>query len=127
MKASCQAASVPYTESFPESEGSMAPEIRIGVFRIFQEALKDVLSTCSAGDLSLEVKILGDTLHCHLIHRCSEAVDDQTRPLSSPETSMHHRAQRVGGVMRWKKTRAGCHMHLEVPLNSPEETHFSSE
>lgn len=127
MKASCHAAFVPYTESFPGSEGSITPEIRIGVFRIFQEALKDVLSTWSVGDLSLKVEVIGDTLHCHLIHRSSEPVDAPTGPRPSPETSMHHRAQRVGGVMRWKKTRAGCHMHLEVPLNSPEETHFSSE
>jgi signal transduction histidine kinase len=120
MKASCQGAAVPYTESFPNSEQMMNTEIKIGVFRIFQEALKNALGQSAPTDLSLTVEVIGDTLHCHLIHR-STAQDICEESVRSPETSMHHRAERVGGTLQWSKSLAGLrHMHLQVPLSSSE-------
>jgi hypothetical protein len=68
MKASCKAACVTYTESFPLSEARMAPEVRIGVFRIFQETLKEVLLQRTPSGLSVKAEVIGDILHCHLIH-----------------------------------------------------------
>jgi signal transduction histidine kinase len=118
MKARCEGAAIPYAASLPASEEALSSEIRIGVFRIFQEALGEVLSTHSDGDLALKVEIIGDTLHCHLIHQSSELADNQINRASSSETSMHHRARRLGGLMRWKKTGAGSHMHLQVPTTA---------
>jgi signal transduction histidine kinase len=118
MKTSCEATSVPYTESFPESEHSMAPEVRIGVFRIFQEALKDVLSQRTPMGLSVRVEVLGDILHCHLLHQ-SQGYGNAAHSVS-PETSMHLRAQHVGGSLQWSRTTTGRHLHLQVPLNASE-------
>jgi signal transduction histidine kinase len=120
MRASCEAASVSYKESVPSSEQTMNTEIKIGVFRIFQEALKSALSQSAPADLALAVEVIGDTLHCHLVHR-STAQDVGEHSAPSPETSMHHRAERVGGTLQWSKTpTGGRHMHLQVPLSSSE-------
>lgn len=120
MKASCQAAAVPYTESFPNAEQMMNTEIKIGVFRICQEALKNALGQSVPTDLSLNVEVIGATLHCHLIHR-STAQDVREESVRSPETSMHHRAERVGGTLQWSKSLTGLRdMHLQVPLPSSE-------
>jgi signal transduction histidine kinase len=126
MKASCKAASVPYTESFPDSEGAMAPDIRIGIFRIFQEALKDVLSERTPSDLSVSVEMIGAVLHCHLVHQ-SEGRSGNAAHCPSPEASMHRRAQRVGGSLQWSTTVTGRHLHLQVPIPAVEEPHFTPE
>jgi len=116
MKASCRAAAVPYTESFPVSEHMMNSEIKIGVFRIVQEALKCALDRKTPADLSLTVEVIAGTLHCHLIHQ-STAPDLGEASVQSPETSMHHRAERVGGAVQWRKSPAGHReMHLQVPI-----------
>jgi len=118
MKATCEAASVSYTESFPDRECILTSETRVGVFRIFQEALRDVLSERAPSDLSLRVEVSGGILHCHLIHRSEGRFGDEGLP--SPETSMRCRADRVGGSFQWHKTEAGRHLHLQVPLTSAE-------
>lgn len=125
MKASCKAASIPYTEDFPISEDSMPAEVRIGVFRIFQEALKDVLSQRTPTGLSVKVEVIGDVLHCHLSHQ-SEGHSATAAHSASAETSMHLRAQHVGGTLQWSTITGGRHLHLQVPLASSEE-HCSRE
>jgi two-component system sensor histidine kinase UhpB len=119
MKASCQAAAASYAESFPHSEQLMDTEIKIGVFRIFQEALKSALAKPAPTDLSLTVEVIGDTLHCHFFYR-STAQEHGEGSARSPDTSMHHRARRVGGTLQWSTSLAGHrHMHLQVPLSPP--------
>jgi signal transduction histidine kinase len=118
MKASCEAAGVPYTESFPTCEPiMMSTQVKIGVFRIFQEALKSALGQSSPVDLSLTVEVIGGTLHCHLIHRSTAHV--AVASVQPSDTTMHHRATRIGGTLHWSKTpMGGRHMHLQVPLSS---------
>ncbi len=113
MKESCDAANLTYTESYPDLEHAINPEVRIGVFRIFQEALKHVLANGRPSDLSLKVDVVNDTLHCHLTHSNSPVATD---PHPSVETSLHHRAQQVGGTVEWVNTQGGSHLHLTVPL-----------
>lgn len=116
MKVSCQSAAVRYKESFPNSERLMTSETKIGVFRIFQEALNSALRQRPLAGLSLTVEVIGDTLHCHLLHR-STSKNAADRSERSPETSMRQRAERVGGTLQWSKSLAGRrHMHLQVPL-----------
>ncbi len=118
IKASCDAARIPYTESFPLAESRMAPEVRVGVFRIFQEALKEVLSQRTPTGLSVKAEVIGSVLHCHLIHQ-SEGHSDAAANARSPETSMHLRAQHVGGNLQWSSSTGGRHLHLQVPLIAP--------
>lgn len=119
MKASCDAACVLYTESFPLSEARMTPEVRLGVFRIFKEALREVLSQRAPTGLSVKAEVIDGVLHCHLIHQ-SESHADAAAHLRSPETSMHLRARHMGGSLQWGSTPTGRHMHLQVPLIAPE-------
>jgi signal transduction histidine kinase len=125
MKASCKAASLAYTESFPETEAPMAPEIMIAVFRIFQEALKNVLSQRTPSGLSIRGEVIGDVLHCHLIHRSEDRFSNAAHSVS-PETSMRLRAQQVGGTLQWNQTTTGRHLHLQLPLTS-SAAHVSPE
>jgi signal transduction histidine kinase len=116
LKASCHTAAIPYTESFPSCERMMTTQIKIGVFRIIQEALHNALGQDALTDLSLTVEVIDDTLHCHLLHR-STAQDFREPSVRSPKTSMHHRAEQVGGTLQCRQTRAGRrHLHLQVPL-----------
>lgn len=119
MKEGCRASSIAYTESFPDSEGFMAPEVQIGVFRIFQEALKDILSQRTPTGLSVKVEVISDIFHCHLSHQ-SEGPSATAAHAVSPETSMHLRAQRVGGTLQCSRTTVGGHVHLQVPMTSSE-------
>ena len=120
MKSACREASISYTESLPEFEGTVSAEIRIGVFRIFQEALKDVLSERTPSDLSLSVEVIENILHCHLVHQSAGRFDGAGSS-ASPETSMRSRAERVGGTFQWNRTVAGRHLHLRVPLVAPAD------
>ena len=71
----------------------------------------------SPSGLSLTVEMTNDTLHCHLVHR-STGRESHERSVRSPETAMHHRADRMGGILHWSKSIAGRrHMHLQIPLN----------
>lgn len=125
MKASCKAASIPYTEQFPASEEPITSEVRIGVFRIFQEALKDVLSQRTPTCLSVKVEVISEILHCHLVDHSSGYITSAEHHGSS-ETSMHVRAQHVGGTLQWKKTVDGRHLHLRVPV-IPSQAPFVQE
>ena len=114
LKATCDAAGVSYSESFPPSEISFPSDLKIAVFRIFQEALNDVLSAGTARELSLEVTVIDETLHVHLKGAFFEACA-QGHERVSPEISMRHRVQRIGGTLQWLQTGESNHLHLQIP------------
>ena len=115
LKARCTAAAVPYTDSFPASEEPMAPEVRIGVFRILEEALKNLFSQSTPNSLSLRVEIIDEILHCHLNHETGDGCCGAAHS-ACPETSMHLRAKSIGGTLRWNRAKAEQHLHVQVPL-----------
>jgi signal transduction histidine kinase len=116
MKARCDAAGVPYSVSFPAYEMAFPSEFKIVVFRIVQDALKHVLSHGVVRELSLDVEITDDTLHCVLRSKPVEASVLQENERISTETSTRHRAQRIGGTLEWLKTGAVNHIHLQIPV-----------
>jgi signal transduction histidine kinase len=116
LKASCDAAGVPYSQNFPPSEMSLHSDLKIAVFRIFQEALKYVLSCGTAREVDLEVIDDNDTLHCHLKSLSFEAAGAQENARVSPETSMRHRVRRAGGSLQWLQSGGANHIHLQMPF-----------
>ena len=116
LKASCNAAGVPYSENFPPSEMSFPSDLKIAVFRIFQEALKYVLSYGAAREVDLEVIEDNDSLHCHLKSVSFEAAGAPENKRVSPETSMRHRVQRTGGTLQWLQNDGTNHIHLQMPF-----------
>jgi signal transduction histidine kinase len=120
LKASCEAAGVPYSENFPLSEVTFPSDLKIAVFRIFQEALEHVLSNVAPRELSLNVEVIDDTLHCHLksMSLDESGADENRKP--PPETSMRLRAQRIGGRLQWLQADGANHIHLHIPFSAPD-------
>ena len=116
LKARCDAAGVVYVESLPSSERTLPSDFRTGVFRIFQETLKHILAEGAIRELSLDVHVINDTLHCHLRSDAIEPLRTEENVRVAFEASMRHRAQRIGGTLRWLKTAGGNHIHLQFPL-----------
>ena len=116
MKATCDAAGVSYRDKYPEEEAVLEPEVRLGVFRIVQEALRHFLADGEVSGVSLEVDLIDNTLRCHLATEHVKPPGDAQTAGESPEASMHHRAKRFGGSIRLLKTPSGNHAHLNVPF-----------
>jgi len=115
LKASCDRIAVPHAANFPPAEINLPPDLKIGVFRIFQAALKHVLSEGRPRELSLDVEVKDNTLHCHLRSTPVEVSAPQNAR-GPAETSIRFRVQRTGGTLRWLKEAGAQHLHLQFPL-----------
>jgi signal transduction histidine kinase len=98
FKESCRRGGLQGTESIPDSEPKFDPDAAIGVFRIAQEALANVLKHAEAKSAELTVGIEGDSL----VLRISD--DGKGIPPEIIETnrshglsSMRHRITALGG------------------------------
>jgi signal transduction histidine kinase len=116
LKTSCDAAGVSYAENFPPSEMRFPSDLKTAVFRIFQEALKHVLCCGSAREVDVEVIDDSDTLHCHLKSESFEAGGAQENERVSPETSIRHRVQRIGGTLQWLQSGGANRINLQIPI-----------
>lgn len=115
LKLNCDAAGVPHSENLPFAEVNFSSNLKIGVFRIFQEALKHVLSGGAARELSLDVEVLDDRLHCHL-QSALFIERDQEIERASPEISMRQRARSLGGTLQWLQSDCADCIDLQVPF-----------
>lgn len=116
LKASCAAASVPYVESYPSNEPPLSAKFKIAVFRIFQEALMQILSHGVPSKLSLQVEVVENTLHCRIASHLESRATDSEMALGN--TPLHHRARQMGGACHWLKTVEGNQVKVTIPLPS---------
>ena len=98
FKETCRRAGLKCTETIPETEMKFNPDAAIGVFRIAQEALTNILKHAEAKSADLGVKIEGDTF----VLRVSD--DGKGIPPNRLQTatshglaSMRHRIAALGG------------------------------
>jgi signal transduction histidine kinase len=119
VKASCDAAGVAYSANFPASEVTLPSDLKIGVFRIFQEGLNHVLADGAPRDLSVDVEVIEDALYCHLTSASFDGWRARENERPSPETSMRHRAQCIGGTLQWLRVDGENHIRLQIPLTHP--------
>jgi signal transduction histidine kinase len=115
LKRNCDAAGVAHCENIPFSEVDFSADLKIGVFRILQEALKHVLSREAARELSLDVEVLDGRLRCHLegTHFVEHGQAGDSPIL---EIAMRQRAQSLGGTLQWlQNDRIDC-MDLQIPF-----------
>jgi signal transduction histidine kinase len=122
LKACSRAAGVAYVDQYPAAELLFGADLKIGVFRLFQEALKHVLAEGTVSQLSLDVGIINSTLHCHLRSQLLEPLPSGLVAHPPPEASMHQRALPLGGIVTWHPQRQGNYMHLQVPFPSLSES-----
>jgi two-component system sensor histidine kinase UhpB len=106
FKETCRRAGLKCTETIPESEFKFSPDAAIGVFRIAQEAMTNILKHAEAKSADLSVGIEGDAF----VLRVSD--DGKGIPPHRLQTntshglaSMRHRIAALGGT--WEVRSAG--------------------
>jgi signal transduction histidine kinase len=116
LKASCDAAGVPFLETYPLKEPPFSADFKIAVFRIFQKALNQILAD-GAGELSLQVQIIEDRLHCRIASRLLES-GVRGSEAALVNTPLHHRLRQMGGNCEWLKSPGSHHVNLTIPMRA---------
>jgi signal transduction histidine kinase len=108
FKETCRRAGLECTETIPETEPKFNPDAAIGVFRIAQEALTNILKHAEATSADLEIGIDGETF----VLRVSD--DGKGIPPTRLQTitshglaSMRHRIAALGGSWEVRSPLAG--------------------
>jgi signal transduction histidine kinase len=119
LKESCSAAGVDYSERYPPKEPPFRSDFKIGVFRIVQKALTQILSDGVPTKLSLQVEIVEDALRCRIVTQLLEprAVVAGADLVNTP---LHHRTRQMGGVCECLSTLEGNQVNVTIPM--PPET-----
>ena len=115
LKASCEAAGVVYSESYPVKEPPFSADFKIGVFRIVQRALTQILSESVPSELSLQVEIIEKTLHCRMASQLS-GTQAAVSTAAREHTPLHHRARQMGGACHWLDTLEGTQVNVTIPI-----------
>jgi signal transduction histidine kinase len=108
FKESCRRAGLRCTESIPEVELTFNPDASIGIFRIAQEALTNILKHAEARSADMAIEILADTF----VLRISD--DGKGIPKNRLQTftshglaSMRHRIAALGGSWDMRSPSSG--------------------
>jgi signal transduction histidine kinase len=108
FKETCRRAGLKCTESIPEAEPKFHPDAAIGVFRIAQEALTNILKHAEAKSANLVIGIEGDDF----VLRVSD--DGKGIPVNRLQTntshglaSMRHRIAALGGTWEVRSPSTG--------------------
>jgi signal transduction histidine kinase len=98
FKETCRRTGLRCTETIPETEMKFSPDAAIGVFRIAQEALTNILKHSEAKSADLSITITGDTLTLQI---SDDGKGIASARLESSTThglvSMRHRIAGLGG------------------------------
>ncbi len=116
VKASCEALGITPEENCPAAEAPLSQDVKIGVFRIIQEALKRILSDGIVRQLSINVSIADNTLQC-LLESEHEHRRNGMRLAEAQQTYVHLRARRLGGVVHWLQSPRGHQFTLTLPFS----------
>jgi signal transduction histidine kinase len=118
MAKSCEPAKLSYTQHLPEEELSVLPEAAIGVYRIVEEGITNVIKHAAARNAHLLVQETAITLNVSL-------EDDGIGMTAAQRTgtgtygiaAMNFRASRLGGRLQWiELPERGTKLSIEVPL-----------
>ncbi len=108
FKETCRRAGLKCTEAFPDEEPKFNPEAAIGVFRIAQEAMTNILKHAEAKSADLSIRIDGDVF----VLRVSD--DGKGIPPARLQTttshglaSMRHRVAALGGTWEMRSPGSG--------------------
>jgi signal transduction histidine kinase len=115
LKASCSAAGVDYSERYPPKEPPFCSDFKIGVFRIVQKALTQVLTDGVPSKLSLHVEIIEDALRCRIV---TQLLQPRVAVAGAylVNTPLHHRTRQMGGVCQSLRTLEGNHVTVMIPM-----------
>jgi signal transduction histidine kinase len=102
FKETCRRTGLNCTESIPETEMKFSPEAAIGVFRVAQEALTNILKHADAKSADLSIAVDGDALQLRI------SDDGKGVPRTRLNTSTSH------GIASMRHRVEGLHGTLEV-------------
>jgi signal transduction histidine kinase len=119
FKETCRRAGLKCTESIPETELKLTPDAAIGVFRIGQEALTNILKHAEAKSAHLAIGIEGEAL---VLTISDDGKGIPTHRLKTSTShglaSMRHRIAALGGSWEVKSPAAGgTMMTASIPLS----------
>ena len=99
FKETCRRAGLNCTETIPEEEPQFNPDAAIGVFRIAQEALTNILKHAQAKSADLSVAIVDDTFTLRVADDGKGIAPAQMQTITSHHglASMRHRIAALGG------------------------------
>jgi signal transduction histidine kinase len=120
FKESCRRAGLKCSETIPETEMKFSPEAAIGVFRVAQEALTNILKHANAKSADLAVGIQQDAFVLRISDDGKGISPNRVQTLTSHGlASMRHRIAALGG--RWDVQAAatgGTIVTARIPLTS---------
>jgi signal transduction histidine kinase len=99
FKETCRRTGLRCTETIPENEIKFSPDAAIGVFRIAQEALTNILKHAEAKSADLAITIVGDTFTLR-ISDDGKGIPSNRVGISTSHglVSMRHRIAGLGGI-----------------------------
>jgi signal transduction histidine kinase len=108
FKETCRRAGLRCTESIPEAELKFSPDASIGVFRVAQEALTNILKHAEANAADLSIDIRGDTFEVRIADDGKGVARNRLNVASSHGiASMRHRAAALGGTLELSAAPGG--------------------
>ena len=120
FKESCRRTGLKCSETIPETELRVNPDAAIGVFRVAQEALTNILKHAEATSADLAVKIQGDTFVLRISDNGKGISPNQPQTITSHGlASMRHRIAALGGT--WDihgPATGGTVVTARIPLSS---------
>jgi signal transduction histidine kinase len=120
FKESCRRTGLKCSETIPETELRVSPDAAIGVFRVAQEALTNILKHADATSADLAVNIDGDTFVLRISDDGKGISTHRPQPITSHGlASMKHRIAALGGD--WEIHAAatrGTIVTARIPLSS---------
>jgi signal transduction histidine kinase len=118
FKETCRRTGLKCTETIPESELKFDPDAAIGVFRVAQEALTNILKHADAKSAHLAIMILGDTLTLSISDDGKGISAERLKTSTSHGiVSMRHRVSGLGGT--WEilsPSSGGTIVTARIPL-----------
>ncbi|HXA35927.1 MAG TPA: CHASE3 domain-containing protein [Steroidobacteraceae bacterium] len=108
FKETCRRAGLKCTESIPDSEPKFNPDAAIGVFRIAQEALTNILKHAEAKSADLVIRIESETFVLRVTDDGKGIPANQLQTITSHGlASMRHRISALGGSWEVRSPSSG--------------------
>jgi signal transduction histidine kinase len=123
FKETCRRAGLRCTETIPEVELQFNADAAIGVFRVVQEALTNILKHAQAKSADLAVVINGDTLSMRISDDGKGIAGNRRTSTSHGLVSMRHRIAGLGGT--WEvhsPSGGGTVVTASIPLHRMLQT-----
>jgi signal transduction histidine kinase len=117
FKETCRRTGLQCTESIPESELKCTPDAAIGVFRVAQEALTNILKHAEAKSADLAVEIERDTFILRVSDDGKGIPPNRQPSTSHGLASMRHRISALGGSWDLQSpSTGGTILTAQIPL-----------